>query len=206
MDPFTSAALLGGGASLLGGFLTNSSNAKTAAKQMQFEAGQAQMNRDFQERMSGSAHQREVTDLRAAGLNPILSATGGPGASTPTGAKGAGAGFPAVNAVENSVHSALAVRRAKSENRNIEEDTKLKTEQLRAMHENIYERKWATTLLETQNQSEMARRDALRDLRPGQRKEREIDETDYGSALRYMDRSMNSARTIGGILGGMRGR
>lgn len=53
-----------------------------------WSAAQAQKQMDFQKMMSDTAHQREVADLKAAGLNPVLSA-GGSGASTPVGAMAA---------------------------------------------------------------------------------------------------------------------
>ena len=57
---------------------------------MQFNAQEAAKSRSWQEYMSNTAHQREIRDLKAAGLNPVLSAMGGNGAAVTSGASASG--------------------------------------------------------------------------------------------------------------------
>lgn len=52
-------------------------------KTMEYNSAEAEKTRQFEEYMSNTSHQREIKDLLAAGLNPVLSAKLG-GASTPT--------------------------------------------------------------------------------------------------------------------------
>lgn len=98
-------SILSGAASLFGGRSANVASAR-----------EAQRNRDFQLMMSNTAHQREIIDLRKAGLNPILSAN--KGAST-----GSGSMAPQHDPVTPAVHSAQAGRRLAAELQLITEQT-----------------------------------------------------------------------------------
>lgn len=78
------------------GIMTQAVNVEQAREAMRWSEGQAGETRSFnsleaekqrqwQMDLANSAHQREQADLIKAGLNPILTATGGPGSTTPSG-------------------------------------------------------------------------------------------------------------------------
>lgn len=80
--------LIGGGASAYsnwrGQHEANMTNLKIGRENNLFSARQAQINRDFQERMSNTSWQRGIKDMKAAGINPMLAVSQG-GASSPLG-------------------------------------------------------------------------------------------------------------------------
>lgn len=103
--------LIAGGASLLGSIFSSDTSAQNTQAQLaaqqgmqkeseEFNAGQAQMNRDFQQQMSSTAYQRSSADMKAAGLNPMMMFGSGGAASTP-GGSAASIGTPSVPMPQN---------------------------------------------------------------------------------------------------------
>lgn len=98
MDSILGGALISGAASAFGAWQQNRANRRNAREQM-----------DFQSKHSNTSYQRQIADLKAAGINPMLAANLG-GASTPGGASSV-----AQNELEGASNSARGYSRTKAE-------------------------------------------------------------------------------------------
>lgn len=106
-------ALIGGVSSLVGGAQANSARRSEATRAGQFNQASAREQMDFQERMSNTAHVRQMDDLKKAGLNPLLSAKYG-GASSPGGSSATRPLADQKDFISPAISSALAIQQNKA--------------------------------------------------------------------------------------------
>lgn len=122
-------SIASGGLALAGGMMSNNANANQAQMANQFSAQQTQKQMDFQREMRETQYQTSVSDLKKAGLNPMLAYTQG-GAGTPSGASSAGqqatyqnAMAPAIGAYNQTAQTAMEMDKLPSIIKKIVQET-----------------------------------------------------------------------------------
>ena len=91
---------------------TNVASAEIARDTTAANMAESQRNRDFQERLSNSAYQRQVEDMKSAGLNPMLAYIKGGGASSPVGSTGQAVNAQYTSPIQGAVSSRLTSAQA----------------------------------------------------------------------------------------------
>ncbi len=136
----------------------------------------------FQERMSSTAYQRTMSDMRKSGLNPML-AYGQGGASSPGGQTAT-----MKSETEAATSSALAARRQNSELKSMEGQRELMYNQSRlAANASAREAAQVQLLVRDQEQREMQTR-ILRLQLPSLENAARVDRTGFGKGGAFADR------------------
>lgn len=191
MDPMTQSALITGAAGVLGGIQSISGSKDMAKNQRRFITKQMQ-----------NAHQWEVADLRAAGLNPILSAGGG-------GARGGTMASPTIpDIISPAMNSALATRRLKQELRNMsavenKDDSQAALNVTQGQQSKMQQKIMAETqkLVQAQLKGQNIDNEQQSEILKGLKLEGDIDETkvgEWGRILRRILPFYNAAKPTPG--------
>lgn len=182
MDPLIGAALISGASSIFGGISANKANKAAAAAQMAFQKDAAK-----------HSYQWAMSDMKKAGLNPMLAYQQG-GASALSGAS-----YKAENVLKDASSTALQTMRLKSELKNIDEDTILKRQQgytvdtqgaLNVQQNQLLQEQIERTIAETHSAKSLSIVNAAHASRAIT--DKQFNESEFGRILRMIDKTGQS--------------
>lgn len=126
---FDPTAIIGGALSGIGNVVGSAMDAASQRETNEANIASAREQMAFQEKMSSSAYQRAVSDMKSAGLNPALAYSQG-GASSPGGSMATSQAVKSggiATAIGNIPSTAIALKQQAAQTEKIQSDTGLNT-------------------------------------------------------------------------------